>query len=467
MTEKCPLWRRMLAENRITIPLSFPIIAGFVGQMLMGWADSIMVGRVGVLELAACSFGSSIVQIFLVFGFGLMTAVSICSSQEFGAGRRERTGETLLAGIALGAGGGAILFMLLFAALPALAYLGQEPEVVEAAKPYIFYVGLSIPFALVLGGFKSFSEALSRPWIPFFVVLGHVVLNVFLNWIFIYGNLGMHPMGIAGAGIATFFARVCGMLVMGAVIFWHPAYTAWRPSRPWRGFLLAVDRHMPSMLRLGIPSAFQVLGEVGAFSMASVMMGWIGVEALAAHQIALTCAATTFMIPLGISTALSVRLGQAKGAAEYWRVLPSAGGALGLSVAVMSLSAVGFILFGEALARLFVRDLETIRLTGGLFVIAGIFQIFDGIQVTSVGGLRGLNDVRFPMFLTYLNYWVVALPLSALLAFWNGFGAYGIWSGLCLALMFAAGILSARLLRMCFWIEKTESFALASRDRDC
>lgn len=456
----------MLSENRITFPLSLPIIAGFVGQMLMGWADSIMLGRVGVLELAACAFGSSISHIFLVFGFGLIAAVSIRASQEFGAGRRKRAGEVLSAGVALSFGGGIVLFLLLLASLPFLGLLGQEAEVVEASKPYIFYVGLSIPFALVLGAYKSFSEALSKPWVPFFVVLGDVLLNVFLNWIFIYGNLGAPAMGIEGAGFATFLARVCGAVVMGVVLFMGPSYKEWLPARPVAGFFTDTARHLPLMLRLGMPSAFQVLGEMSAFSMASLMMGWIGVQALAAHQIALTCAATTFMIPLGISTALTVRIGQARGAEEPRRVLPAAAGAIALSIVVMGVSACVFLLAGPAIARIFVTDAETLRLAALLLVVAGIFQIFDGIQVTSIGGLRGLNDVRFPMVLTYVNYWLVALPLSALFAFGLGLGAVGVWAGLCLALFVAAVILVTRLLRMCFWIEKSGGFAIASRAPD-
>ncbi len=438
------------AEMLATLRLAAPIIAGFVGQMLMGWADTIMVGRLGVVPLAACAFANTITSVFFVFGFGALSAVSVRASHFFGAGRFEKTGEVLQAGVLFAVGLGVILSLLLLALLPFLGRLGQPDDVVRESFHYLLLLGASFVPALALMAGKAYSEALSRPWMPFAVVMGDVLLNVLLNWLFIYGNWGFPSMGLNGAGLATLLARVAGWIAIVLLLRFLPAYAPYRAAN---FCLRTVSDHFPALWRLGLPSGFQVLGEVSAFALASLMMGWIGVVALAAHQIAITCAATTFMVPLGISIALTVRLGQARGAGEFHRLWRLSAGALLLAVLAMSGGAAIFLLGGRPLAGLFVSDPAVIQLAATLLIVAGIFQLFDGIQVVAVGGLRGLGDVRTPMFLTYGFYWLVALPLGAWLAFrvasGPGLGALGIWIGLAAGLALAATILGSRLAWQC------------------
>lgn len=249
-------------------------------------------------------------------------------------------------------------------------------------------------------------------------------------------------MGLTGAGIATLLSRLASAVVLAAFLFWSPFYRVYLPPRwEWE----KISSHFPNLFRLGVPSGFQVLGEVAAFAFASLMMGWISVTALAAHQIAITCAATTFMIPLGLSIALTVRMGHALGAGQNEALRPIAAGTVGLAFAVMSLGAAIFLTCGVWISSFFITDPKVIELAAQLLLVAGIFQIFDGIQVVSVGGLRGLGDVRTPMVLTYANYWGVALPLSAFLAFGLDYGAVGVWVGLAAGLAFASLLLGGRL----------------------
>lgn len=434
-------------ELPATLSLSAPIIAGFVGQMLMGWADSIMVGRLGTVPLAACAFANTVVMVFFVFGFGAMSSVAVLCAQAFGAKRPREVGEVLLGGCLLATGLSLVLGLGVAAAWPWLDSLGQPEEVVALIGPYLFFVTLSLWPSLVMAAGKSCSEALSRPWMPFWVVLANVLLNVLLNWIFIFGNWGAPAMGLTGAGLATLLSRIFGMVLLFAILLLARAYRQYRPGNlAWSCW----KRHLGGLLRLGLPSAFQVLGEVGAFAVASLMMGWISVEALAAHQIAMTVTATTFMIPLGLAMALTVRLGQARGAGEPWRLRPIAVGAHLLTFGIMLVTAAVFLLGGRAIAALFVVDSAVIDLAATLLIVAGIFQIFDGAQVVSVGGLRGLGDVRVPMLLAYFCYWVVALPLSGLLAFVGSLGAPGVWSGLALGLALASLLLTTRLWKKTF-----------------
>jgi MATE family multidrug resistance protein len=296
---------------------------------------------------------------------------------------------------------------------------------------------------MIFTGAKSFSEALSRPWPAFWIVLGGVAVNVALNFVFIFGNLGSPAMGLTGAGVATLIARVLTVVVLLAYL---------GRSRHFRPHLAACERErgmareLRDLLTVGLPAGGQYLVEVGAFAAASLMMGWIGVNALAAHQVAITCAATTFMVPLGIGMAVTVRVGQAVGAREFARVRPITFGGVGMALVVMACTAAGFLLFSRFLAGIFVVDPAVIALTSALLVVAGVFQIVDGMQIVAMNALRGLADVNVPLALGVFSYWCVALPLSYALAFPIGLGPVGIWAGLALGLFVAAALLAMRFL---------------------
>jgi MATE family multidrug resistance protein len=432
------LLSQSLAENRRTLALAVPIIAGFVGQMLMGLADTIMVGRLGVVPLAACAFANTVIGVPLVFGFGVLSAVSIRASHAFGAGDRTRTGEALRAGTVLAAGLGLGIAAGLHLLTPFLALLGQKPEVNAATGTFLILCGWSIvPVFLTTAG-KNFAEALGQPWIPFWIMLASVVLNVGLNWLLIYGNLGFPAMGLEGAGLATLLARVAGLVALAAYL---ASSRRLRPFLPetWRA--PGLGKTVTSLTRLGLPVGALHFCEVSGFAFGSLMMGWISVAALAAHQIAITCAATTFMLPLGLAQAVCVRIGQARGGGQLARCRPIAVGGLGLAVAMMGTFAIGFIAGGPQIARWFLADETVLALTVQLLFLAGIFQLFDGLQVVASGALRGFEDTRTPMAIGVISYWLVALPISAVTAFGLGFGAPGIWVGFVGGLAMAAGLL--------------------------
>lgn len=429
----------LLSENRQTLALAAPIIAGHVGQMLMGWADTLMVGRVGVVELAACAFANTILAVAFVFGFGVMSSVSVLASQSFGAGRG--TGRVYRSGLLLGALLGASLFTAVLALLPFLSVLGQPAEVNAAVGPFLILVGLSVVPAMLFTAVKSFAEALSHPWPPFWIVLGGVALNVLLNFVFIFGLLGSPALGLTGAGLATLLSRLASL---AAILLWVHRSPAIRPHLARTANDRSAARELGGLLRVGLPAGGQYLAEVGAFATASLMMGWISVPALAAHQIAITCAATTFMVPLGLGMAITVRVGQSVGAREFARVRPIAFGGLGLAVLVMCATAAGFLVFAQPLARLFVADPTVVFLAASLLVIAGLFQVVDGAQVLMMNALRGLTDIDVPMAIAVFSYWIVALPASYALAFPAKLGPAGIWAGLALGLTIASVALTAR-----------------------
>jgi MATE family multidrug resistance protein len=436
------LVKKALAENRLTLSLASPMIAGQLGQMMMGWADTIMVGRLGVVPLAACAFAIMVVHVFLVFGFGLITSVSICVSRAFGANEHREAGEFLIAGTVLSAVAGCLMALAIQIVAPWLHLLGQDPEVIREAKAFLILVGWSIVPALITVTGKDYSESLSRPWLPFWIIIGGVGLNIFLNWLFIFGNMGMPKMGLTGAGLGTLVARIAVVIVLYAAILLNKSYRPYLVGRvTWETFV----QRFSVLFRLGWPSAVHLLGEVGLFASATLMMGWIGVTALAAHQIALNCAATAFMVPLGLALAVTVRIGQVVGAKEHFRVRTIAFGAFGLGILLMSCFSILFIVCGPWIAQFFVSDTEVIALAAALLVIAGLFGIFDASQIIGMGGLRGLADVRVPMFFIYIAYWCIAAPIAYVLGFHTKMGALGIWAGLLVGLFFTALAITVRL----------------------
>ncbi len=434
--------RQALEENRRTLALAAPIISGHVGQMLMGLADTIMVGRVGVTELAACGFANTLLSVPFVFGFGVLSAVSVRTAVGFGAGRPEACRVALGAGFVIALIMGLAVALTAHAVVPRLGVFGQPQEVQRAMGTYFLISAWSVIPVYLTTAAKDYCEALGRPWVPFWTVIGGVGLNIALNWVLIYGNLGSPAFGLNGAAIATLAARI-GVCI--AVI-----------ASARRGIALAESRNpdtgetLPQELRaqavIGLPSGGLHLAEVSGFAAGSLMMGWIGTDAMAAHQIAITCAATTFMVPLGLSQAVSVRIGHARGSGAKERLIPLICGALALTVAFMAATAVIFLALGGWIAGAFVAGPVTL-LAAQLLGVAGLFQIFDGVQVVSSGALRGFADTRVPFLIGIFAYWMIALPVSAALAFGARMGAIGIWLGFVAGLGVAALALGLRLTR--------------------
>jgi MATE family multidrug resistance protein len=433
-----------LTEARKTLLLAVPIMAGQLSQMLMGVLDSAMVGRVGVVPLAASAFANGLLSVPFLFGIGLLQAISVRVSQAHGAGDREETGEMLRHGLAITAVAGIALVGLIGLVSFWLGHFGQPPEVAREARIFFLLVGGSMLPMLLAMSVKQYSEALNHPWPPMLILLGSVGLNFVLNWILIYGNLGAPALGLNGAGWATLLSRVAAL---GAVIVYVLRARRFAGALP-AGWMRPLHwTRIRSLLRIGLPASGQLLLEVTAFTMATIMMGWLGATALAAHQIALSCAATTFMFPLGIAMATTIRIGQALGASEHNRVRMIGLSSFAIGFFMMSVAGLVFAFGNDWLARAFVKDPGVTALAARLLIIAAFFQIFDGLQVVGAGALRGLSDATVPMVACLIAYWIVFLPFAYLAAFRFGFGAAGIWTGLAMSLGIVALSLLARFVR--------------------
>ena len=427
----------LLRELRLTLALALPMIVGQVSQMLIGITDAAMIGRVGTVELAAAAFAHGIFGMFYIVGIGLLLPVGVYTARDHGAGDEAGCHGWLKHGRAAALAAGVAAFALLAALSTQLHRFGQPPEVIAIVRPFFLLNSLSLVPVFYFQVQRQYLDALGRPWVGTTIILLDVVLNAGLNWIFIWGHWGAPALGLTGSGLATLIARI---LAVSAIAVWLRREQTGAGALAWSKFR--------AMLQMGVPAAGCLLFESGAFAAAALMMGWLGATALAAHQIALSCAAFTFMFPLGLSMAASIRISKALGEGRREMLRAIGLGALGFSSLLMLTFALVFAGAGGWLARGFTTDPAVIALAAQLLVVAAVFQLFDGGQVVSSGALRGLTDVKVPTVITFIAYWMVSLPLAGLLAFRTQLGPVGIWTGLAAGLASAAVLLAWRFVRL-------------------
>lgn len=434
----------LIRELRPTLALAFPIIIGQVSQMLIGLTDNAFIGRVGTVALAAAAFTQGVFGIFFVGGIGLLVGAGVFAARDHGAGDEAGCAAWLRHGrvLALVVGSGGFGLMGLLATQ--LHRFGQPPEVVAVVRPFFLLIAASVVPALVFQVQRQFAESVGRPWMPMAIILADVVLNAFLNWVLVFGKLGLPALGLVGSGIATLLARLVAVAVLALWLHGSRDFAAVRAA-PWRGWEWT---RFLALLRLGGPAGGMLLFEAGAFAAAAFMMGWLGTVPLAAHQVALGCAALTFMVPLGLSMAVSLRISQARGAGRTASLRPIGFGALAAGLMVMVGFALIYSLAGRSIAAVFTPATAVSALAARLLIVAAIFQLFDGGQVIAAGALRGLTDVKIPTCISFIAYWIVALPLGYVLAFKTPLGPVGVWIGLASGLAFAAVFLGLRFHRL-------------------
>jgi multidrug resistance protein, MATE family len=430
-------------ELGATLSLAIPMMVGQFGQMLMGIIDTLVLGRVGVVPLAAIGFSNTLLGTLYVGGIGVLAAVGIFAAQAHGAKLDSAKVEVFRSAFWLSLLVGISAAAVVIALLPVLSVFGEPIPVEMAARPYLAIVGLSLIPALGSMSVKTYCEALGKPVFPTVILYAGVILNIALNLPLVFGCFGLPALGLVGSAIATLCARV--FILIGII-----GYALFLTRLQWQALSVSGvswDK-VANLFRVGLPIGCQYVAEAGAFNFSAIMMGWMGTISLAAHQIVVTCAATTFMFPLGISIAAGVRVGHAVGSQAYSTLRRIVLGALSVSVLIAFGFAAIYLALGHQVALLFTSQTEVVELASRLMIIAGIFQLADGIQVTSAGCLRGLADIRLPMVIGIFCYWAVAIPTGFIFAFHVQTGPTGIWMGLAAGLFVAALLLTWRLQAM-------------------
>ncbi|MCT4644106.1 MAG: MATE family efflux transporter [Carboxylicivirga sp.] len=427
------------------IKLATPVVLAQAGQMLVNVADTVMVGRVGTIPLAAASFANSIFINVLVLGIGISYALTPLVGKAYGAKNKEECAHWFQQGMYANIIIGILLTLLAGSIAWLMPYMGQEKEVVEAAIPYYVLLVLSIFPLQIFNSYKQFAEGLSNTKVAMYITIGGNALNILLNYIFIYGKFGAPTLGIIGAGIGTLISRI----VMAIVFYWIS--TQLRLFREYMQKKLEAFSNSAFMRiwQLGLPIGLQSVIEVFAFSLGSIMMGWINAISLAAHQIVLSMASLTYMMSSGLASATTIKVSIFRGRKDNPSIKFSAFASVHLVLLFMTFMGIIFLSLRYWLPSLFVSDSEVIEVAAGLMLVAGLFQIFDGIQVVALGILRGLEDVLMPVIGAGIAYWLISLPVGYLTAFVFDIGPIGIWIGY-LSGLASAGIFLLLRFRMLY-----------------
>lgn len=429
------------AHFKRNITLAVPVMLSQLGHVMVGVADSIMVGRIGTIPLAAASLGNSIFSIILTLGIGISFAITPLVAAADGENDLKKSTNVFKHGLYINTITGIVLFLLTFGITFILPFLNQPPEVAEMAGPYLGIIALSlIPF-MVFQSFRQFAEGLALTKKAMYITVGANLVNIGFNYVLIYGKLGFAPMGLYGAGVATLISRIAMPIAMGLYIFKGNSFQPYIKYFHLKGFSKKLGVRM---LKLGLPTGLQYVFEVGAFSTAAIMAGWLGAKQLAAHQIAISLASISYMMASGISAAATVRVGNQLGRNDIPTLRIAGFTSFAMGVAFMSFTCILFVIGKGFFPTLYVNEKEVIDIASSLLVIAAFFQISDGVQVVGLGALRGLEDVRMPTLIALVAYWIIGLPLGYLLGFVLNIGVKGIWFGLLTGLTLAAIMLSIR-----------------------
>lgn len=428
--EYIPYYRRNLK-------LALPVVMSQIGQVTVSLVDNMMVGHVGTPELAAASFANSVFMIGMVFGMGLTMGFTPVVGSAVGKNDRQEILAWLKNGVFSQNVAAFALTLLMFSLYFLLPYMGQPSEVLMLAKPYYLVLCASyLPFMWFFT-LKQFFEGLGNTKMAMQITLISNVINIVVNYLFIFGQLGLPEMGLMGAGLGTLVSRI----VMPIMFVWFIL----RKSE-YRDFFAQAHQQslkrdsIITLLKIGIPIGFQLIVEVSAFAVGSVMMGWLGEIPLAAHQVALGLATFTYMISLGVSQANTIRVSHQMGERNYDAMKYAVYASTHLVLAFMLCGALVFVLGRNVLPLLFTSDQEVVTMAASLLFVAAIFQLFDGLQVVMLSTLRGMADVKTPMYIAFFSYLLIGLPVSYIFAFPLGVGAPGIWYGFLVGLG-SAGIL--------------------------
>lgn len=435
------------------LKLGVPVAMTHLANIMMQVVDMFFVGKLSPEAIGATGLGNAIFAFIMLFGIGVLLGLDYYISKAFGAGDQDEANRLLVQGVYLALFFSIPASLTMFFASGWFDFIGTDRAVSAMGDTYLSALSLSLIPWLLFTVLRQYHQAMGIALPAFAILIVGNILNACGNWAFIFGNWGFKPMGIAGSGYATCVARTFMMLAILTYVLWKDARTG---ARLRKVSLAISSQRIESLFRLGFPAAIQILLEVGVFTAATFLAGKIGTLPLAAHQIVLQIASVTFMVPLGLSAAASVRVAQALGSDDRDRAYRI--GWLSFSMGGLVMLGFGIVMYLAAtpLLGLFTSDAEVIRIGTGLLVLAAFFQLFDGIQIVGTGVLRGIGNTRASMIANLLGHWLVGLPLGILLCFTLGWGAYGLWFGLTIGLIFVAIVL------LWVWRKKTMSSVLAA-----
>ncbi|HWV74058.1 MAG TPA: MATE family efflux transporter [Pseudosphingobacterium sp.] len=429
-----------------TLKLAGPIILGELAQMALSLIDTAMVGSVSYKQLAAAALVMSVVNIPFVFGIGLTMSVSQLVAMAHGRNDAQKVSHYLYNGFLLCLVAAIIISVGLECSKNILFNLKQDPEVAAMAVPFLRIIGISIIPMILFMTLKQFTDGLEYTRTAMTLSLIALPLNAFLNWLFIFGNWGFPRLELVGAAWGTLITRTLIFIALTIIIFKHRTFRRYIAAgrANWKFSWTTIKE----LLGIGIPSSLQAGMEVGVFAVSAILVGTIGAVEQAAHQIAMNCAAFTFMVSMGLAQGGAIRVSNAYGRNDWKHILTIGKSSMLTALAYGVLCFIIFISFNNFLPKIFNNNVEVVALASYLLIFAAIFQISDATQAVGVGLLRGAKDVKIPTLLVGVAYWAVGLPIGYLLAFHFDMKAPGIWTGLIIGLSLVSAFLTIRFLKL-------------------
>jgi len=441
-------------EFSYNIKLAYPVILGMLGHTLIGVVDNFMVGNLGSTELAAVSLGNSFIFIAMSLGIGFSTAITPLISEADAENDDKKIRTTFHHGLLLCTLLGIFLFIFTVLCKP-LMYLMHQPKIVaDMASPYIDWVAFSLIPLIMYQGYKQFADGLSQTKYPMYAIFLANVVHILFNYVLIYGFWFFPKMGVIGAALGTVISRIMMVVFLHLLLRYNEKFRCFFMYFSFREIKKSMLR---KIINLGLPSAMQMLFEVTLFTAAIWLSGSLGKNYQAANQIALTLASSTFMVAMGLSVTAMIRVSHSKGMADFKNMIIVARSIFLLAIILETLFGIVFIIFHNYLPHLFLNmsdsaqfldNQEIIGITAQLLLVAAVFQLSDGIQVVVLGALRGLQDVKIPMYITFVAYWLIGFPISFYLGKYTDLKAVGIWIGLLAGLSAAALFLYIRFARI-------------------
>ncbi len=427
-------------EFKKNMHIAFPVMLGQLGHVLVGLADNIMVGQLGAAPLAAVSLGNSLIFIALSVGVGFSFAITPLVAEADGASAIKKGRSYFQHGVVMCLLNGLFLFGVVWAVKPLLYFLDQPKEVVDLSLPYIDIVAFSLIPLMIFQAFKQFGDGLSQTKYAMYATIAANVVNVFFNYVLIYGVWFFPRLELEGAAIGTLISR---FFMLAFIFFILKSKSKFQP------YFVLMKKSLQKkvfkrLFNLGFPTALQMLFEVGIFTASVFLAGTLGTNPQAANQVALNLISMTFMVAVGIGVTATIRVGNQKGKKDFISLRNIAFSTLLLVFLIELVFGLGFILFKDFLPTLYIDNAEVITIAAQLLIIAALFQLSDGLQVVILGALRGLQDVKIPTLICFIAYWVIGFPISYFTGKEEALGSMGIWYGLLAGLSASAIMLYIR-----------------------
>lgn len=425
-------------DLRKTFALAWPVILGQLSHIALGVTDTLMVGGLGVTPLASAALANSYFVLPLTFCFGLASAIAPLAAKYRAQKNEEHNGALMFNGWLCLLFFGILFCIILLLGKNILPYLNQPDNVIQESIPYINFLSLSIiPIAVYLH-FKNFIEGFEWMMPALWIGVASIPLNALLNYIFIFGFLGIPAYGLEGAGISTLLTRSLMLISLLIIIYKSQLQRFLFLSRQFSW------NSIKKILGIGVPAGTQYVFESGAFVMAALLMGMLGEQELAAHQIAINIASVPFMISIGLASAASIRMGNLMGKNNWLQIRRTGNNIMLITLILMVTTSILLAIGNYWIPSFYIEHPNVLSMAGKMLIVAAIFQISDGIQAVLIGLLRGLEDVLWPTVFTLIAYWIIAIPLGAYLGFYTNLTYLGVWIGLLIGLTLSAFLMIVR-----------------------